>query len=173
MSFQCVWIELMVRHDAETELFSWHGYPVCHQPFHLQSQSLITPSALLPSPANFIRNFLWVMTSQQCCQTRGEAEGEHTVCTWSAFIPLNVSVWLKKFLEKDWIHIQTNPSELDLTDSMSPLPESSQDDVNLNHFRSKLRCSWHPCYHVFPPFLLFSSPIPENPKNVPAILRGD
>lgn len=43
---------------------------LCHQPFHLPSQSFIAPSALSPSPTNFIRNFLWLMTSQQCCQTR-------------------------------------------------------------------------------------------------------
>ena len=61
----------------QKQLFSWHGYPLGHQPFHLPSQSFITPSAFLPSPTNFIRNFLRVMTSQECCQVGG-VQGEDT-----------------------------------------------------------------------------------------------
>lgn len=105
----------------QKQSFSWHGYPLCHQRFHLPSQSFITPSALLPSPTNFIRNFLWVMTSQQCCQTRrgrggrGRTHSLHMkhiypskcVCL-AEKVPvkrLNSHSHMRKWAGFDWLHV--------------------------------------------------------------------
>lgn len=78
-----------MRQKTKSRVVSWEGCPLWHQFFHVPSRTLIGAATAYLSPwlsffplslyfslslsvANFIRNFLWVMTSQSSSQAGRE-----------------------------------------------------------------------------------------------------